>query len=189
MIQTMRKVGRFRHLILFLVAFMLYNDGIQTVLVVANLYGADELGLGYGALLGTLLMTQVVAIGGALFFSWLAEGIGAKQAVMLTLLVWSIAVSYAYFIETATEFFMLGGVIGLVLGGSQALSRSFYGSMIPAEASAEFFGFYSVFSKFSSIWGPFVFFFINQLTGSSRNAIISLVIFFVLGLHSALLRR
>ena len=181
-IQTTRKVGRFRHLVLFLLAFMLYNDGIQTVLSVANLYGADELGLGYGALLGTLLMIQFVAIGGALFFSWLAGRIGTKQTVMLTLIIWSLAVSYAYFIETALEFFILGGVIGIVLGGSQALSRSFYGSMIPAEASAEFFGFYSVFSKFSAIWGPFVFFFINQLTGSSRNAIVSLIIFFVLGL-------
>ena len=181
-IQTTRKVGRFRHLVLFLLAFMLYNDGIQTVLSVANLYGADELGLGYGALLGTLLMIQFVAIGGALFFSWLAGRIGTKQTVMLTLIIWSLAVSYAYFIETALEFFILGGVIGIVLGGSQALSRSFYGSIIPAEASAEFFGFYSVFSKFSAIWGPFVFFFINQLTGSSRNAIVSLIIFFVLGL-------
>ena len=181
-IQTTRKVGRYRHLVLFLIAFMLYNDGIQTVLSVANLYGADELGLGYGALLGTLLMIQFVAIGGALFFSWLAGRIGTKQTVMLTLVIWSVAVSYAYFIETATEFFILGGVIGVVLGGSQALSRSFYGSMIPAEASAEFYGFYSVFSKFSAIWGPFVFFFINQLTGSSRNAIVSLIIFFVLGL-------
>jgi UMF1 family MFS transporter len=175
-------VKRFRHLVLFLVAFMLYNDGIQTVLLVGNLYGADELGLGYGALMGTLLVIQFVAIGGALFFSWLAGRIGTKQTIMLTLIVWSIAVSYAYFIETATEFFILGGVFGIVLGGSQALSRSFYGSMIPAEASAEFFGFYSVFSKFSAIWGPFVFFFINQITGSSRNAIVSLVVFFVLGL-------
>jgi UMF1 family MFS transporter len=181
-IRTARKVKRFRHLVLFLVAFMLYNDGIQTVLLVGNLYGADELGLGYGALMGTLLVIQFVAIGGALFFSWLAGRIGTKQTIMLTLIVWSIAVSYAYFIETATEFFILGGVFGIVLGGSQALSRSFYGSMIPAEASAEFFGFYSVFSKFSAIWGPFVFFFINQITGSSRNAIVSLVVFFVLGL-------
>ncbi len=181
-IQTTLKVGQFRHLALFLAAFMLYNDGIQTVLSVANLYGADELGLGYGALLGTLLMIQFVAIGGALFFSWLAGRIGTKQSIMLTLVVWSLAVSYAFFIETAMEFFILGGVIGIVLGGSQALSRSFYASMIPAEASAEFFGFYSVFSKFSAIWGPFVFFFINQITGSSRNAIVSLIVFFVLGL-------
>ena len=80
----------------FLLAFMLYNDGIQTVLSVANLYGADELGLGYGALLGTLLMIQFVAIGGALFFSWLAGRIGTKQSVMLTLIIWSVAVSYAW---------------------------------------------------------------------------------------------
>ena len=181
-IGTTRKVRQFPHLILFLLAFMLYNDGIQTVLSIANLYGAAELGLGYGALMGTLLMVQIVAVAGALFFSWLAGHVGTKHTVMLTLVVWSLAVSYAYFIETATEFFVLGGIVGLVLGGSQALSRSFYSSMIPAEASAEFFGFYSVFSKFSAIWGPFVFSVINQLTGSSRNAIVSLIVFFVLGL-------
>jgi UMF1 family MFS transporter len=181
-IQTTRRVGQFRHLVLFLIAFMLYNDGIQTVLSIANLYGADELELGYGALLGTLLMIQIVAGGGAVLFSRVALWVGTKNAVMISLVVWCLTVSYAYFIETATEFFILGGIIGLVLGGSQALSRSFYGSMIPADSSAEFFGFYSVFSKFSAIWGPFVFSVINQVSGSSRNAIVSLVVFFVLGL-------
>lgn len=180
--QTLRQVSRFRHLLLFLIAFMLYNDGIQTVIAVATVYGTVELHLDVTVLMLTLLMIQAIASVGALLFGWLAERVGAKVAVMITLLLWSGVVSYAYFIETAGQYLFLGGVVGLVLGGSQALSRSFYGSMIPEEASAEFYGFYTVFSKFSAIWGPLAFAAISQITGSSRSAIIALVVFFIAGL-------
>jgi len=105
------------------------------------------------------------------------EADGHADAVL-----WSGVVIYAYFIQTATQFFVLGAVVGLVLGGSQALSRSFYGSMIPAEASAEFYGFYTVFSKFSAMWGPWGFAIVKQATGSSRLAILSLVFLFLAGL-------
>ena len=108
--------------------------------------------------------------------------IGAKRAVMITLALWSGIVIYAYFIQSAAEYYTLGIVVGIVLGGSQALSRSLYGTMIPEEASAEFFGFYSVFSKFSAIWGPMAFAIIRQVTGSSRLSIVSLIIFFIAGL-------
>jgi UMF1 family MFS transporter len=181
-LRTARRVGRFRHLVLFLVAFMLYNDGIQTVIGNASIYGKTELGLSAEHLMVTLLVVQGVAMVGALLFSRIAERLGTKRAVMLTLALWSGVVIYAYFIHSAIEFFVLGGVIGLVLGGSQALSRSFYGSMIPAEASAEFFGFYTVFSKFSAIWGPLAFGIIKQVTGSSRASIVSLIVFFLVGL-------
>jgi UMF1 family MFS transporter len=180
--KTARQVGRFRHLLLFLIAFMLYNDGIQTVINMATIYGKEELKLTTTHLMLTLLTIQIVAILGALAFSKLAGWIGAKRAVMVTLFLWSCVVVYAYFIHTATEYFVLGIVVGIVLGGSQALSRSLYGSMIPEEASAEFYGFYSVFSKFSAIWGPMVFAVIRQLAGSSRLSIISLIVFFITGL-------
>jgi UMF1 family MFS transporter len=101
---------------------------------------------------------------------------------MLTLLLWSGVVTYAYFLHSATEFFVLGVIVGVVLGGSQALSRSLYGSMVPEEASAEFYGFYSVFSKFSAIWGPIAFAVIRQVTGTARISIISLMLFFIVGL-------
>jgi UMF1 family MFS transporter len=101
---------------------------------------------------------------------------------MITLCLWSGVVVYAYFIESIEEFFALGVLVGFVLGGSQALSRSLYGSMIPEEASAEFFGFYTIFSKFSSIWGPLAFAVIRQVTGSSRLSTLSLIIFFISGL-------
>ena len=180
-LKTTRKVGRFPHLLLFLIAFMFYNDGIQTVIGMATVYGRDELGLGYTPLMVTLLIVQFVAIAGAIAFGRIAARVGTKRAVMATLVVWSGIVIYAYFIQSSVEFFFLGGLVGIVLGGSQALSRSFYGSMVPASASAEFFGFYSVFAKFSAITGPFVFGFVRML-GSSRTAILSLIVFFIVGL-------
>ena len=179
---TIRKVRRFKHLLLFLIAFMVYNDGVQTVISMATIYGTEELGFSATILMVTLLMIQIIAAGGALLFGRIAGKIGAKRALMLALLLWSGVVTYAYFLHTVTEFFILGAVVGIVLGGSQALSRSFYGAMIPKEASAEFYGFYSVFSKFSAIWGPLVFAIIRQITGTPRLAIISLMVFFIVGL-------
>jgi UMF1 family MFS transporter len=181
-IETTRRVRRFRHLLLFLVAFMLYNDGIQTVIEIAAIYGATELGLPVTTLMVTMLVIQLVAAAGAYLFSWIAAKTGTKRAIMLSLVLWSAVVIYAYVMTTAAEFFGLGVVVGIVLGGSQALSRSFYGSMVPEEASAEFFGFYTVFSKFSAIWGPAVFGVISQLAGTPRMAILSLVFFFISGL-------
>ena len=165
-----------------MIAYMVYNDGAHTVTSMAAIYGKDELGLDATSLMVTLLLVQFVAIGGALIFGKIANFIGAKRAVMVSLVLWSGVVIYGYFIQTVTEFFVLGMVVGLVLGGTQALSRSFYGAMIPAQASAEFYGFFSVFSKFSAIWGPITFGFIRQITGTSRLAIISLMVFFIGGL-------
>ncbi|MCE5248855.1 MFS transporter [bacterium] len=181
-VATAKKVRKFKHLLLFLIAFMIYNDGIQTVISMSTIYGTSELKLPSWVLMATLLIIQFIAFFGALIFSRLAEKTTAKKALMLTLLIWAFVVVYAYFITSAKEFFILGILVGLTMGGSQSLSRSLYGSMIPKQASAEFYGFYSVFSKFSSIWGPAVFAVINIMSGSSRNAIISLVVFFALGI-------
>lgn len=180
-IHTVEKIGNFRQLTIFVIAFMAYNDGAHTVTSMAAIYGSEELGLEPTHLMVTLLIVQVVAICGALVFSRIANTIGARRSVMISLVLWSGVVVYAYFIHTATEFFVLGMVVGLVLGGTQALSRSFYGAMIPENASAEFYGFFSVFSKFSAIWGPFIFGFIKQITDEARFAIISLIVFFILG--------
>ncbi len=179
---TIKRVGKFRQLVLFLVAFMLYDDGIQTVINMATTYGTVELGLSPTILMLTLLIIQFVAMGGALLFGKIAERFGAKHTIMATLVFWSGVVIYAYFIKTATEFMTLGIIVGVVIGGSQALSRSFYGSMVPEAASAEFFGFYTVFTKFSSIWGPWTFAIVKQTVGSSRAAILSIIVFFIVGL-------
>ena len=181
-IATIRRTRRFKQLVLFLVAFMLYDDGIQTVINMATAYGSVELGLSPSFLMLTLLVIQFVALGGALLFSRIAGRIGSKHAIMLTLVFWSGVVIYAYFIRTQTQFFILGMIVGLIMGGSQALSRSFYSSMVPEEASAEFFGFYTVFTKFSSIWGPWTFALVKQAVGSSRVAIVSIIVFFIVGL-------
>ncbi len=180
--KTMLQVGRLKQLVLFLVAFLIYNEGIQTVIQMATMYGKQELKLGATALMITLLLVQFVGIFGAFLFSWIAGRTGTKKAVMLSLIVWSVVVIYAYFIHTAFEYFILGGVVGLVLGGSQAISRSLYSSMIPEGSPAEFFGFYSVVNKFSAVWGPFIFALIRHWTGSSRNAILSVIVFFILGI-------
>jgi UMF1 family MFS transporter len=180
--KTMRKLRRLRHLVLFLAAFLVYNEGIQTVIQMATIYGKQELHLSTTVLMMTLLLVQAVAFLGALLLAWISERIGAKRAVIVTLIGWSGVVFYAYFIHSAIEYFVLGGIIGLVLGGSQAISRSFYSSIIPESAPAEFFGFYSVVNKFSAVWGPFIFAIIRHWTGSSRNSILSLIFFFILGI-------
>lgn len=179
---TLRHVRRYRYLVVFLIAFMLYNDGIQTVIKMATIFGKQELHLETSDLMITLLVIQAVAMVGAVLFGRIAGWIGTKRAVMLALVLWSAIVIYACFMQTREEYFGLGVAVGLVLGGSQALSRSLYASMIPAEASAEFFGFYSVFAKFSAIWGVLFFGVITDVTGSSRNAIASLVVLFIGGL-------
>lgn len=180
-VKTAQKVKSFKHLLLFLVAYMIYNDGIQTVISMATIYGKDELQFSATVLMVTLLIIQFIAIGGALLFGKIGEKIGAKRALMITLGLWSVVVIYAFFMTDPTEYFILGVIVGMTMGGSQALSRSFYGAMIPPKASAEFFGFYSVFNKFSAIWGPLVFALIRQWTGTARLAIISLIVFFIIG--------
>ncbi|MCP5003561.1 MAG: MFS transporter [Planctomycetes bacterium] len=179
---TACSIKRYKNQLLFLLAFMFYNDGIYTVIRMATIFGKDELGLGDGTLLGTLLLVQFIGIGGAILFSRLALVFGAKNVLIFVLLLWAGILSYAYFVNSSIGFLLLGVAIGLVLGGSQAISRSMYGTMIPKESSAEFFGFYSVFEKFSAIWGPFVFGIIRQITGSSRLSILSLVGFFITGI-------
>jgi UMF1 family MFS transporter len=178
---TARKVTHFKHLLLFLIAFMIFNDAIQTVIRMAATYG-DQLHIPHSSIMLTLLIIQFVAFFGALFFGRLAEKVSAKKALMITLILWSFIAIYGYFMKSSGDFLFLGAIVGIVMGGSQALSRSLYGSMIPPQASAEFYGFYSVFTKFSSIIGPALFGYIDYRTGSARYAILSLIAFFILGL-------
>ena len=182
-IATARKLLGYRQLLLFVVAYILYNDGIQTVINISGSYAADTLDLEITTITIAFLIVQFVAFGGALFFGVLAERIGAQRAILWCLVVWSLISISAYFLPAGRSlpFFLLAGVVGWVLGGAQALSRSLYVTMIPEEAPAEFFGFYTVFSKFSAIWGPLVFSVVSHTTGSGRPAILSVVVFFVIG--------
>lgn len=185
--RTARQAVRYRHLVLYLAAYMLYNEGIQTVINMATIYGTRELQLPASALMLTLLVIQFVAMPGSIAFGRLAQRFGTRPAIVASLLLWSAVVLYAYFIHTTREYFILGMIVGVAMGGSQSLSRSYYGSMIPEHASAEFFGFYTVFSKFSAIWGPWTFALITHFSHSARTAIVSLIVYFIAGLALLLL--
>ncbi len=168
----------------YLLAYLIYNDGIQTVIAVSTAFAADEIpGVTTSDLILLVLMIQFVAFGGALAFGALAQRIGAKKAIMISLVGWAGLVIFAYgFLYEKWQLWLLGFVVALVLGGSQALSRSLFSQMIPANHEAEYFGFYEVSERGTSWIGPLVFAAAVQLTGQQRIAIISLIVFFVVGL-------
>jgi MFS transporter, UMF1 family len=178
--ETFRELRGYRQAFLMLLAFLIYNDGIQTIIKMATAYGT-ELGIGQSALIGAILLVQFVGIPCSFLFGTLAGRIGAKRSLFLGLLVYTIISILGYFMKTATHFYILAGLVGLVQGGTQALSRSLFASMIPHHKSGEFFGFWSVFEKFAGIFGPLIFAGTIAATGSSRNAILSVIAFFAVG--------
>jgi UMF1 family MFS transporter len=180
---TTRKLRHFPQLLLFIVAFIIYNSGTGTVIAVSGPYAEDTLGLEIETIALAFLLVQFIAFFGALMFGLVSGRIGPKRAIMITLVIWTGLAGAAYFIPEGSSagFLGLAAVVGFVLGGVQALSRSLYGTMIPEEASAEFFGFFSVFSKLSGI-GPLVFGIVSAATGSGRAAILSVAAFFIVGL-------
>ena len=180
--RTLAEIRHYPTLFLFLIAFLFYNDGIQTIIVVAAIFGRQELALSQGTILACFLMIQFVAMPGTLLFGKLAEIFGAKRSLYIALFLFICVTVYAYFINKAWEFWILGFVIAIILGGSQAVSRSLFSSLIPEGKHAEFFGFYAISAKFASVIGPFVFALITDLTGSARLAILALTSFFIIGI-------
>jgi MFS transporter, UMF1 family len=178
---TFKEIKQFKQLLLFLFAFWLFNDGISTIIRMATIYGT-EIGIGQNDLIVALLITQFVGIPSTFFFGWLAGKISPKRALMITLFVYLGIVILGYFMNSAIHFYILATIVGLVQGGAQALSRSIYGRMVPANKKGEFFGFYGISSKFSAVFGPFLFGFVGQLTGNSRYGILSLIFFFIAGI-------
>lgn len=177
---TFRDITRYRQLFLFLVAFWFYNNGIGTIITMATIYGA-EIGIGSTTLIGTLLMVQFLGVPFAFAFGWLAKRIGTKPSIYLSLMVYTVIAVAGYFMTEEWHFWALGAAVATVQGGSQALSRSLLGRMMPKSKSAEFFGFFSVSEKFAGIAGPALFATVSRLMGNSRLSIVSLVIFFVVG--------
>ena len=170
-------------LLLFLAAYLLYNDGIQTVISLSSQFGQEELGLSMSTLTGAILMVQFVAFFGSLIFNLLARRVGAKAAVAASLVLWTGALVYAWAgLRGATGFYALAAGIAVVLGGSQALSRSLYSRMIPEGQEAEYFSLYEVGERGTSWLGPLLFGLALQFTGSYRIAILSLAVFFLAGL-------
>lgn len=177
---TFKELKNYRQLYLFLIAFWIYNDGIGTIIKMATIYGA-EIGIDQTTLIGALLMTQFVGIPFAFAFGRLATYIGAKKSILIGLFVYTIISIGGYFMQTALHFWILAFLVGTVQGGTQALSRSLFGSMLPKSKTCEFYGFYGMSSKFAGIIGPLVFAVVTQLAGSSRLSIVSLIVFFILG--------
>ncbi len=178
---TFRELRKYRQALLLLVAFFLYNDGIQTIIRMAAIYGA-EVGIDQGALIGALLLVQFVGVPCSFAFGALAGRIGPKKSVMLGLFAYIGILVFTYFMTTASEFYILAASVGVVQGGTQALSRSMFASMIPRHRSSEFFAFFGVFERYAGLLGPAIFA-VMAGRGSSRSAILSLVPFFVVGIY------
>ena len=188
---TLKEMKNFPETLKFLLAYFLYNDGIQTVISIASTFAVAPLlrggvGLDQSTLIIVILMIQFMAFFGALLWGKLAAWFGAKRSIIISLVIWAGVTIYAYFglkgPSRVLEFFILGACIAIVLGGSQAISRSLYAQIIPAGKQAEYYSFYEVSDKGTSWFGPLLFGLVNQLTGSLRPAILSLIFFFVVGL-------
>lgn len=180
---TIRDMRRHPLTLAFLLAYLVYNDGIQTVISQASVYGSEELGLGQSTLIAAVLLVQVLAVAGALGMGLLARRHGAKRTILGSLVAWTVTLGAGYFLPAGAPvwFFVLAAGIGLVLGGSQALSRSLFSHLVPPGKEAEYFSAYEVSDRGMSWLGPLLFGLTYQLTGSYRDAIISLVAFFVIG--------
>jgi MFS transporter, UMF1 family len=180
---TLREMRGFPMTLTFLVAFLFYNDGIQTVIGVASTYGAKQLGFGDGVLIATILLIQFVAFGGALAFGRLAGRYGAYRCILGGIYAWMVIVVLAVFLPrgNVATFLLIGGAIAIVLGGTQALSRSFFSLLIPHGREGEYFALYNACERGTSWFGTFLFGVVFQVTGSYRPAIVALIVFFALG--------
>jgi len=188
LVGTVKQLFKLKHTLLFLLAYLLYNDGIQTVITASSVFLSQELFVARGletdrtVLFIAFLIAQIVAFIGAIFFERLARYTSTKTAILASLVIWSGVVIYAYgFLSTVSQAYIMSGLIGFVLGGSQALSRSLFSQMIPAGREAAFFGFYEISERGTSWIGPIVFGVVAQLTNSYRPAILALIVFFIVG--------
>jgi MFS transporter, UMF1 family len=180
---TLREMRRYPMTLTFLIAFLFYNDGIQTVITVASTYGSKQLGFGQSVLIATILMIQFVAYGGAIGFGKLAARVGSYRSILWGTYAWMVIVVLAMFLPAGNValFLALGVAIAIVLGGTQALSRSFFSLLIPRGREGEYFALYNACERGTSWFGTFLFGLVFQLSGSYRPAIVALVVFFVLG--------
>ena len=180
-LQTLKSLGRNRNLLMFLIAFWAYSDGIGTIIKMATIYG-KEVGIGTGDLIGAIVMVQFVGVPFTFLFGYLSEKISEKSALLLTLGVYCFICILGYFMNSALHFWLLAFLVSGVQGGAQSLSRSIFVKLIPEGEASEYFSFYSVSARFAGILGPLLFGLVSQLTGSSRMSILFIILLFIVGI-------
>ncbi|MBZ0265284.1 MFS transporter [bacterium] len=184
--RTFREIKRFKELWKFLLAYLFFNDGIETVVIMAAVFGDQELQMGQTLLIGYFLFIQFTAFIGSLVFAKITQTTGSKKALILSLVVWCAVVTMAYFTgwtgHPVREYFVIGMVAGLVMGASQSIARGLQAEFTPLGREAEFFGFFAISGRFASLFGPLTFGTVVALTGSLRTAILALIVFFIAGI-------
>lgn len=178
--KTFQEIRQYRQAFLMLLAMLVYQDGIQTIIRFAGIYGA-EVGVGQTQQIAAFAMVQLLGVPFSFVFGSLGVRMGTKRAVFLALAVYTVAATLGYFMQNATHFFILAALVATVQGGAQALSRSLFSRLIPAAKTSEYFGFFAVVERFATILGPLVFTLSGVLTGSSRSAVLAMIAFFVVG--------
>jgi UMF1 family MFS transporter len=180
---TIREMRRYPQTLTFLIAYLIYNDAVQAVITLSGQFGSDELKIPMGTLTMAILMVQFLAFAGALLFNVISNRIGAKRAISLSLVIWSgVILAIFLMVRSTFEFFVMAAVVAIVLGGTQALSRSLFSQMIPEGREGEYFSLYEISDKGTSWMAPLIFGLALQFTGSYRTAILSLLTFFIAGL-------
>jgi len=178
--RTFKNIKQHKQLFTFMVAYFFYIDGVDTIIKMATSYGSD-LGISSTNLLVILLVTQFVAFPFAILYGKLAERFSAKKMLLVGILIYTGICIYAFFLKSVLDFWILAMLVGTSQGGIQALSRSYFGKLVPKENSNEFFGFYNIFGKFAAIMGPFLMGVVTQVTGKSNYGVLSIVVLFVIG--------